>query len=73
MSLQAQASYRVPEITAQVARTIFPEGNLVMRMYDELAILFRDPEFADLYPGLDSRRQLLSAWHSSHCCNSWKV
>ncbi len=50
MSLQAQASYRVPETTAQVARAIFPDGNLVMRMYDELEMLFRDPTFADLYP-----------------------
>jgi transposase len=52
MSLQAQESYRVPETTAQVARTIFPQGNLVMRMYDELETLFRDPEFADLYPSV---------------------
>ena len=52
MSLQAQASYRVPETTARVARTIFPAGNLVMRMYDELEMLFRDPEFADLYPAV---------------------
>ncbi len=50
MSLQAQASYRVPETTAQVARAIFPDGNLVMRMYDEFEILFRDQAFADLYP-----------------------
>lgn len=50
MSLQAQASYRVPATTAQVARAIFPDGNLVMRMYDEFEMLFRDPAFADLYP-----------------------
>ena len=50
MSLQAQAAYRVPETTAQVARAIFPEGNLVMRLYDEMEMLFRDPTFADLYP-----------------------
>ena len=50
MSLQIRDSYHVPEMTARVARTIFPEGNLVMRMYDELALLFRDQAFADLYP-----------------------
>lgn len=38
--------------TAQVARTISPQGNLVIRMYDELETLFRDPEFADLYPAV---------------------
>ncbi len=52
MSLQAQESYRVPETTAKVAKTIFPDGNLVMRMYDELEMLFRDPVFADLYPAV---------------------
>jgi len=52
MSLQAQESYRVPETTAQVARTIFPHGNLVMRMYDEFEALYRDPVFADLYPAV---------------------
>lgn len=50
MSLQAQAAYQVPETIAQVARAIFSEGNLVMRMYDELEMLFRDPTFTDLYP-----------------------
>jgi transposase len=52
MSMQAQASYRVPETTARVARTIFPKGNLVMRMYDELMMLFCDQGFADLYPAV---------------------
>ena len=52
MSLQPHESYQVPEATARVARTIFPEGNLVMHMYDELATLFQDHEFADLYPAV---------------------
>ncbi len=50
MSLQAQAIYCVPEETARVARAIFPAGNLVMRMYDELGMLFCDRDFADLFP-----------------------
>jgi len=49
MSLQPQALYCVPENTARVARAIFPEGNLVMRMYDELGMLFRDSDFADMF------------------------
>ncbi len=49
MSLQPQALYSVPEDTARVARAIFPEGNLVMRMYDELGMLFRDADFADIF------------------------
>ena len=49
MSLQPQALYCVPEDTARIARAIFPEGNLVMRMYDELDMLFRDADFADIF------------------------
>ncbi len=50
MSLQPQTIYCVPEDTARVARAIFPDGNLVMRMYDELAMLFADADFADRFP-----------------------
>lgn len=50
MSLQPQAIYCVPEETARVARAIFPAGNLVMRMYDELNMLVGDTDFADLFP-----------------------
>lgn len=50
MSLQPQAIYCVPEETARVARAIFPSGNLVMQMYDQLDMLFRDADFADLFP-----------------------
>ncbi len=50
MSLQAQAMYQFPEATAAVARAIFPTGNPVMRMYDELRMLVRDADFTDLFP-----------------------
>ena len=50
MSLQPQAVYCVPEETARVARAIFPAGNLVLRMYDELNMLIGDSDFADLFP-----------------------
>ncbi len=50
MSLQSCDSYSVPPETARVARAIFPDGNLVMRMYDELGQLFCDRDFADLFP-----------------------
>jgi transposase len=40
----------VPEETARVARAIFPEANLVMRIYDELDMIFHDRDFADLFP-----------------------
>ena len=50
MSLQPQLHYLVPPETARVARAIFPRPNLVMRIYDELGMLFHDLDFADLFP-----------------------
>ena len=50
MSLRPQAAYLVPEATARVAHAIFPKGNLVMRMDDELGMLFADRDFADRFP-----------------------
>src|SRR6266545_4526144 len=50
MSLQPQVIYCVPEETARVARAIFPDGNLIMHMYDQLGMLFRDADFTDLFP-----------------------
>ncbi len=50
MSLQPQVSYCVPEETARVARAIFPDGNQIMHMYDQLGMLFRDADFTDLFP-----------------------
>src|SRR3954467_1896997 len=40
----------VPELTARVARAAFPKGNPYLRLRDELGTVFRDADFADLYP-----------------------
>ena len=53
MSLQAVQSYAVPEDTARIARTIFPQGSPVMRMRDELHMIMEDRDFSDL---------MLDAW-----------
>lgn len=50
MSLQVRQTYMVPEGTAQVARSIFPEASPVMRMLDELHMIIEDRAFADLFP-----------------------
>lgn len=49
MSIQPQVAYRVPVETAQVARAAFPKGNLYLRMYDTLGIMFHDQDFAALF------------------------
>ena len=50
MSFDAKRTYNVPDQTALVARTIFPNGNLVMRLYDDLHMVVEDRDFADLFP-----------------------
>jgi len=39
MSLDAKRTYVVPDQTAQVARAIFPKGNPVMRLFDDLHLV----------------------------------
>ncbi|MEV4452997.1 transposase [Streptomyces mirabilis] len=50
MSLRAHEPLPVPDLTAQVARAAFPDGCLGMRLRDALGPVFRDDDFADLFP-----------------------
>ena len=50
MSLDAKRTYVVPVQTAHVARAIFPKGNPVMRLFDDLHMIVEDRDFADLFP-----------------------
>ena len=50
MSLKPSPVPDVPELTARVARAAFPKGNPYLRLRDELGPVFRDADFADLYP-----------------------
>lgn len=58
MLVQPKATYAVPEETARVARAIFPDGNPVMRMFDELHMIVEDRDFVDLFP---ARGQLVGS------------
>jgi transposase len=40
----------VPEETARVARAAFPNGNLYMRLRDELGMIYQNEAFAPLFP-----------------------
>ena len=42
----------VPEETARVARAVFRKGNPLLKLRDELGAIFRDEDFADLFPKL---------------------
>lgn len=50
MSLQPSNPLFVPEETTRVAKAIYYKGNLAIHLRDELAGVYRDELFADLYP-----------------------
>jgi transposase len=50
MSLKLHPIQSVPEETARVARAAFPKGNPYLTLRDQLGVIFKDDDFADLYP-----------------------
>src|SRR5215211_822654 len=52
MSLKPDPIQPVPEGTARVARAAFRKGNPLLKLRDELGGIFRDEDFADLFPKL---------------------
>jgi transposase len=50
MSLHPQPIPAIPEETIRVAHAVLPKGNVWMQMRDELATLYEDQDFADLFP-----------------------
>ena len=49
MSLHPQDLSAVPEETARVARSAFPEGNPYLTLCDELGVIYADQTFAPLF------------------------
>ncbi|MEW9513681.1 IS1182 family transposase [Streptomyces bacillaris] len=50
MSLRKSGPGRVPETTRRVAEAALPQGSMAIRVRDALGELFRDEDFADLFP-----------------------
>ena len=50
MSLHPRPDFAIPEETRRVARAAFPKGTLGLRIADELGPIFRDDQFAELFP-----------------------
>ncbi|HME90503.1 MAG TPA: transposase, partial [Myxococcaceae bacterium] len=50
MSLRPQPPFAIPEETRRVAQAAFPKGTLCLRIADELGDLYRDDQFAELFP-----------------------
>src|SRR5215204_2287674 len=52
MSLKPGPIQPVPEETVRVARVAFRKGNPLLKLRDELGTIFREEDFADLFPRL---------------------
>jgi transposase len=50
MTMHPQALYLIPSETERVARAAFPKGSPIMRIRDELGMLFADTDFTALFP-----------------------
>ncbi len=50
MSLRAKDEHPIPEATRRIARAAFPKGTLAMRLADRLGAIYRDEQFAALFP-----------------------
>ena len=50
MSLKPQTISLIPQQTTDVAKAAFPNGNVYMKMRDELGTIYDDEQFVDLYP-----------------------
>ena len=60
MSMRPSPIEPVPEETARIARAAFRKGNLLMRIRDDIGVLYDDQIFASLY---DARGQLaIATW-----------
>src|SRR3954462_6571980 len=50
MSLQPSPPGSIPEETQRIAHAAFPKGTLCLRIAEELGTLYRDDQFAELFP-----------------------
>ncbi len=50
MSLKPKQISDIPEETKRIAEKSFPKGKIYMQMRDELGDLYKDAEFASLFP-----------------------
>lgn len=60
MSLQAEPLFEIPEMTVEIARAAFPQGNVYLTLGDNLGTIFENDDFADLYP--ERGQPALSPW-----------
>ena len=66
MVLHPQSIKPIPLLTRQIAQEAFPQGNLYMRLRDELGIFYDDEDFAELYS--TEGQPALRPWHLALIC-----
>jgi transposase len=49
MTLHPRSNEEIPTQTETVARQVFPQGNLYLRLRDELGVIYHDTQFTDLF------------------------
>jgi transposase len=49
MSLSIQSLPEIPDLTVEVARATFSDGNRYMKMRDELGTFYRDEDYRECY------------------------
>ncbi len=49
MTLKPKKEWEIPEETARIALSVFPKGNVYMRMRDNLGHVYTDEEFETLF------------------------
>lgn len=58
--LKPTTDYEIPAETNQIAHASFPKGNTIMKIRDEMGTIFKDEDFAELYPDLG--QPAISPW-----------
>lgn len=66
MSLHPEKLPEIPELTARLARRLYPKGNKYMWLRDELNAIYEDEQFMALYP--KSGQYAEQAWRLAMMC-----
>jgi hypothetical protein len=66
--LRVQTIWEVPAETARIAKASLPKGNRYLLLRDQVGVIYRDEQFADLF-GEVSRLKRQVCWRWSRLCN----
>src|SRR3954447_4424999 len=73
MSLHPEDPTSPPEETRRVARAAFPKGTLCLDIADALGPIYRDSQFAGLFPRLGQPAAAPAMLALATSCNTWSA